>query len=223
MSDAVDGRQVYCVVSDQYGNSVTSNTVTLHKAATLAIVAQPQNVTVAKGEQAKVTVEATGSGLTYQWYLRNKNAATFSKSSVTKKTYSVTMSDAVNGRELYCVVTDQYGNSVTTRTVKLSQIATLTIVEQPYDVYAAIGEKASTKVVAQGSGLTYQWYVKNRTATKFSLSSVTTATYSTTMSDKVDGRQAYCIITDANGSQVQTVTITFTKINRPSNIRIGLE
>ncbi len=223
MSDTVDGRQIYCVVSDQYGNSITSNTATLHKSATLAIVTQPQNVTVAKGEQARVTVEATGSGLAYQWYVKNKTATKFFKSSVTKKTYSVTMSDAVNGRELYCIVTDQYGNSVTTRTVKLSQVATLTIVEQPYDVYAAIGDRASTNVVAQGSGLTYQWYVKNRAATKFSLSSVKSATYSTTMTDNVDGRKAYCIITDANGNQAQTVTVTFTKIDRPSNIRIGLE
>jgi len=211
MSDAVDGRQIYCVITDKYGNSMQTRTATISKPAVLAIVTEPEDVAVAIGEKATATVEATGEGLTYQWYLKNKTASKFSKSSVTKKTYSVTMSDAVDGRQIYCVITDKNGNSVTTRTATLYSNEVLRIIEQPSDVNAATGEKVETRVVAIGIDLTYQWYVKNKTATKFSASSLKTATYSTTMSDKVDGRQAYCIITDASGNQIQTNTITFTK------------
>jgi predicted DNA binding CopG/RHH family protein len=211
MSDTVDGRQVYCIITDKYGNSVTTRTATLSKPVALAIVTEPSDVIAEIGEKATVTFEATGVGLTYQWYIKNKTASKFAKSSVTKSAYSVTMSDAVDGRQVYCVVTDQDGNSLTTKTVTLYSNAVLRIVEQPSDANAAIGKKVETKVVATGQGLTYQWYIKNATATKFSASSVKSATYSTTMTDKVDGRQAYCIITDANGDSVQTVTVIFRK------------
>ena len=73
------------------------------------------------------------------------------------------------------------------------------------------GQKASATVVATGTGLSYQWYVKNKTATKFSKSSVTKSTYSATMSDTVDGRKIYCVITDANGNTVQSDTVTLNK------------
>ena len=42
-----------------------------------------------------------GCGLKYQWYVKNKNSKEF-----TKNTYTVTMSDSVNGRQLYCIITD---------------------------------------------------------------------------------------------------------------------
>ena len=179
--------------------------------ASLEITGQPQDQYATNGQEAIVSVEAQGDGLTYQWYLKNKTATKFSKSSVTKNTYSVMMSDAVDGRQVYCVVTDQYGNSATSETATLRRMAALAITSQPQDCTVANGEKASTTVVAQGQGLSYQWYVKNKTATRFSKSSVTKNTYSVTMSDKVDGRQLYCIVTDDKGNTVQTRTATMVK------------
>ena len=50
--------------TDADGNSVTSNIVTLNMISNkLTIVKQPENVCVASGESATVTVEATGEGL----------------------------------------------------------------------------------------------------------------------------------------------------------------
>ena len=117
------GRQVYCVITDKYGNSVTTDTVTLTVASKteLKITKQPEDVTVAAGEKAVVTVEAQGDGLTYKWYFKNPGASKFSlTTSFKSNTYSVVMSDARNGRQIYCVITDQYGNSVTTDTVVLT-------------------------------------------------------------------------------------------------------
>ena len=111
---------------------------------------------------------------------------------------------------------------VTTQTVTLSSAAILKIIEQPTDVYAENGKTARTKVVATGEGLTYQWYIKNASATKFSASSVKSATYSVTMSDKVDGRQAYGIIKDAHGEEVRTSTIAFHKIEGTSTLIVDV-
>ena len=227
MSDNIDGRKVYCVITDAKGKSVTSNTVSLNKYVALSITSQPKNCTVANGEIATATVKATGTGLKYQWYLKNKTATVFSKSSITKSTYSVTMSDSVNGRQVYCVVTDQGGNSVASNTVMLSQSPALSIISQPKDCYVYNDEKASVKVVAAGNGLKYQWYLKNKNSTKFSMSSITSNTYSVTMSDAVDGRQVYCIVTDQKGNIVISKTVTLNKYipvsieSLPQNVKVA--
>ena len=86
-------------------------------------------------------------------------------------------------RQLYCVLTDEYGNTVQTKTVTLRMAASIT--EQPKSVAAPEGLVAKTKVKAAGDDLTYQWYIKNPGKTKFSKSSVTSATYSCKMSEPV--------------------------------------
>jgi len=111
------------VITDKYGNSVTTDTVTLRMetgATELKITKQPEDVTVAEGETATVTVEVQGEGLTYKWYYKNpKGDVFFLTNSFTGDTYSVVMNTSRSGRQIYCVITDQYGNTVTTNTVTL--------------------------------------------------------------------------------------------------------
>ena len=75
----------------------------------------------AKGKTATVTVKATGDGLTYQWYYKNASASKFSYTKTfAGNIYTVSKMDSVrNGRQVYCVITDKYGNSVQTNTVTL--------------------------------------------------------------------------------------------------------
>ena len=117
MTEKVHGRRVYCVVSDVWGNKVQSNTVLLRRAA--SIVTQPKTTTVAKNKTAKVTVKAAGDGLKYTWYIKNAGSSKYTKSSITKSTYSCKMTSKVNGRYVYCVVTDKYGKTVKTVTVRV--------------------------------------------------------------------------------------------------------
>ena len=118
MTDKSAGRQVYCVVTDAYGKKVQSKTVTL--GMSVAITQQPESVTVAEGETAKVTIKAIGDGLKYTWYFSDVDDATFKKTSTFKgNTYSVKMSEARDGRLVYCVITDAYGNKVSTDVVSL--------------------------------------------------------------------------------------------------------
>ena len=117
MTAARSGRQVYCKITDKYGYTTTTNTVTLK--AKVSITTQPVSKTVAKNQTASVTVKATGVGLKYTWYYKDAGAKSFTKSSTTSATYSTTMNSARNGRQLYCVITDKYGNVVQTNTVTL--------------------------------------------------------------------------------------------------------
>ena len=204
VSSSSDGRQIYCQITDKYGNSVKTKTVTIHLAEGPKIISQPKDLAVGEGEVAKTTVIAEGDGLTYQWYIRNY-ACEYGKSSVTSATYSCRMYADMISRQAYCVITDSNGVSVTTDTVILTVID---ISQQPVDVYAAEGEIAKVSVTATGVGLDYQWYIKNPGKDSFSKSSITSARYTCTMTEKISGRQAYCVITDTFGNSITTNTVT---------------
>ena len=124
----------------------------------------------------------------------------------TAASYSTKMNATVKDRMVYCVITDQYGNSVKTNSASMRMAATITA--QPTSVTAANGSKASVTVQAAGDGLKYQWYYKNAGATKYSKSSVAGATYSTTMSSTVKGRQVYCVVTDKYGKTAKSNVVT---------------
>ena len=213
MNTERDGRQLYCVVKDKYGKSVKTEVVTINLEKTpLQIVTQPVNGTAAYGKKAAVTVEAQGDGLTYQWYYAAKGAKKFKKASITKATYSVSMDMSREGRQLYCVVKDIYGNSVKTDTVTISiERKELSIVTQPVSVSVKNGKKANVTVVAEGDGLTYQWYYAAKGSKKFKKASITKATYSVEMDKSRNGRQLYCVVKDAYGNSVKTDVVTISK------------
>ena len=83
----------------------------------------------------------------------------------------------------------------------------LTITKQPKTSYTANGATAKATVVAEGDGLTYQWYVKNAGGSSYSKSSCKTATYSCKMSSSSKDRYVRCKITDQYGTVVWTNTV----------------
>ena len=175
--------------------------------AELKITTQPKTTYTKSGATAKVTVKAQGDGLTYQWYIKNAGSSKYSKSSVTSATYSAKMSSTTKDRYAYCVITDAYGNSVQTKTVRLRMAASITT--QPKNVEVAEGKTAKVTVKAAGDGLTYKWYYKNPGATKFSLTkSFTGNYYSVKMDESRDGRQVYCVVTDKYGKTAKSNVVT---------------
>lgn len=206
MSEKSKDRRALCIIKDKYGNEVQSKTIVIRES--VSIVTEPKTAYAQKGEVAKVKMEVTGDGLTYQWYIRNANESEYRKSTVTSATYSCKMSDTAKDRRVLCIITDKYGNKVQTKTVIIRMAATIT--EQPVSVTVKKGEMAEATVTAVGDGLFYQWYIKNKNSDKFVESSLSSATYYATMSKKVNGRQAYCVIKDKYGNTVTTDIITLT-------------
>ncbi len=203
LTEATSGRQFYCIATTSEGESVSS--VVIEARVELEITKEPTGSYVSQGAVAKTTVSATGAGLKYTWYIKDPGASKFSKSSITSATYSFKMTAAKSGRQVYCVITDRHGETVTTDVATLRMKATVTV--QPKTAYAAEGSVAKTTVTAVGDGLTYTWYIKDPGASKFSKSSVTSATYSFRMSAAKSGRQAYCVIKDKYGNSVTTETV----------------
>jgi uncharacterized protein YecE (DUF72 family) len=211
MTKARAGREIYCVITDANGNKVTTDVVKLIRVAKeeLQITSQPTDQTAAFGEMFCATVGAQGEGLKYQWYLRNAGSDKWYKSSVRDNTYDDVMTKARNGREIYCVITDALGNTVTTDIVKLIAVPSvkLKLLGQSYES-AVMGERYCVTVDAEGDGLQYQWYFRNAGSDKWYKSSVKDNTYDDVMTKARANREVYCVINDAFGNQFITEVIT---------------
>ncbi|MBO5836451.1 MAG: leucine-rich repeat protein, partial [Oscillospiraceae bacterium] len=196
------GRQMYCVITDKFGNSVQTNTVTMYIGA--MITQQPKTVPVKNGEKATISLTAIGEGLKYQWYYKY-NGKFVKSSDVGQPTYSITMNKDRAGRQMYCVITDKFGNSVKSSTVTLGMAVSIS--KQPVSVTVANGKTATVSVSATGEGLKYQWYYSWEG--KFLACSGTgKSSYSIAMNESRAGRQMYCVITDKYGNKVRTDTVT---------------
>ena len=205
MTSDKSGRQVYCLITDKNGNSVKTDTVTISQRQPLKIVTQPKSVTVKNGATAKVTVSAQGTNIKYKWYYKDAGSTKFAlTTSFTGNSYSIKMSDARAGREVYCVITDDLGNSVMTNVVSLN-MQSLKILTQPQSITVKESEVASVKVTAKGTNLTYKWYVKDAGNSEYSLDkNQTTGSYNVSMTPDVSGRFVYCVITDAYGNSAKS-------------------
>ena len=204
ISDKAKGRRIYCIVADQYGNVVQSKTFILREA--VSITKEPSTAAYAKkGTKVSVKLTASGDGLKYTWYFKNVGKTAYSKSSVNTATYSTTLSGAVKGRRVYCVVKDKYGNKVQSKTFILREAVSITT--QPKTTTVKKNATAKVTVKASGDGLKYTWYIKNAGSSKYSKSSVTKSTYSVKMTSKVKNRLVYCVVTDKYGKTVKSTTV----------------
>ena len=115
-----DGIQLYCAITDPNGCTVQSDaaTVTL---SPIKITSQPQNVTAKEGDTVKFTVKAEGSGLKYQWYYKKKGAIAWSLwKGHTTATTSAAVNSTWNGIQLYCLLTDADGNTLSSGTATVT-------------------------------------------------------------------------------------------------------
>lgn len=86
----------------------------------VTIINQPMDYACPVGDTAIAYVDAEGTGLTYQWWVKNPQAENFNRSSITAPVYTVALTAANSGRQLYCVVSDGV-DSVTSDTVTITE------------------------------------------------------------------------------------------------------
>ncbi|MGM9649992.1 MAG: hypothetical protein ACI3XY_08540 [Butyricicoccaceae bacterium] len=204
-----NGQKYRCVVTDADGNSVTSDEATLSvEQEELQIVSQPSDYTGTVGDTATFTIEATGTGLTYQWQYQNVGTDFWQNSSQSGNktaTLSVPITEKRNGQKYRCVVTDASGNTVTSNEAVLRVDSGLAITTQPSDYTGAVGDTATFTIEATGEGLTYQWQYQN-VGTDFwqnsSQSGNKTATLSIPITEKRNGQKYRCVVTDASRNTV---------------------
>ena len=120
MQKYMNNRQVYCVITDKYGNQVTTEVATITlPPVELKILLQPEDAYAPVGQKFSISPQVQGDGLTYQWYYKEGSGKKFAASSNKTAAYAYTMQSYMNNRQVYCVITDKYGNQVTTEVVTI--------------------------------------------------------------------------------------------------------
>ena len=227
MTDLRAERKLYCKITDTYEGTVEvryTKVFVLQQLIPLQITKQPVSGNYVLGEPIEIPIAVTGKGpLTYSWYFKNKAATAFSKSSISDSTYIIPanaentggMRESRDGRQIYCIIKDKYGNTIQTDIVDLKMQKIRLTKDIPESVTVAKDEQTSTiyfkvvnfydyatekYIINPEKVLTYFWYFKNKAATVFSESSITSNYYSTVMTEERDQRQVYCKITDGTNS-----------------------
>ena len=121
------------------------------------------------------------------------------------------MTNARNGRELFCRITDADGKTVDTdiASINVKEIEDkLAIITQPTDWSGELGATTNVTVVAQGKDLTYQWYYRTAGTSRWIKASDTDNCYDIQMTNSRNGRELICRITDADGNTIDTDVVT---------------
>ena len=194
-----DGRMVRCIITDNAGNSVTSDPAVM-RISNLKITTQPRDYVGAVNSTAKFTVTATGDSLSYQWQYSDDNGATWLDSSLKTNTYSAKLTAEKDGRMVRCIVLGE-GGFVMSDAVKMT-ISNLKITTQPKDYTGAVNSTAKFTVAASGNGLSYQWQYSDDNGATWLNSSLKTNTYSAKLTAEKDGRMVRCVVKDQSGASV---------------------
>ncbi len=157
------GYQYHCVVTDSAGKSVTSEpaTLTVESMEELAILTQPEDTFAVVGDKAIFSVEAQGTGLTYQWQYLSASSSTWKNTTFSgNKTaiLTVTVKDYHDGYRYRCLVTDAAGETAKSDPAALTVCEELSV-GKPYILETDEGD-VFMKVAAKGTGLRYQWQYK---------------------------------------------------------------
>ena len=203
MKPSYDNIEVRCVVSDESGKEVISET---RKANVFAFTSQPKDVTALQDQTVDFTVSAIGRGVTYQWYYMrpngvwNKAIVSGSKTAV----LPITAGTKNDGTSYRCVITDKDGNQITSSAGILTVETPLRITGISEDAYDVNGENVTFHIDAVGKGnLSYQWQYRLAGESKWrtpSLASAKTADYVFKLRPSYDNIEVRCIVTDATGN-----------------------
>ena len=119
------GLKYHCIVTDKTGASVTSNEATLTMKNPLILVNSPVTEIIAySGTYVNFTIQASGDGLKYQWQVFKNGEWTNCSVKDGAKTDTMTLEAKTSrdGLKYHCVVTDKYGQSLTSEEITLSVI-----------------------------------------------------------------------------------------------------
>ena len=143
-------------------NMSGSATVTVR--ALPAITTSPSNVTTCEFGLVNFTVAATGTDLTYQWYVNpGSGFVPLIDGGVyfgaTNSTLSIFGATRLMNNFVYHAVVTTCANSVTSGDATLTVNTAPEIITQPHDSTICMGSDASFSVTAAGTAVTYQWQV----------------------------------------------------------------
>ena len=215
-----NGIQYRCIVSSSVNcETVTSTVATLNvsSSTTPVIVTQPAAQTFCIGAVAKISVNATGPSLSYQWQTAISSGGTYSNVGSNSNELSITTS-GVSSNYYKCVITENCGSESTTSNIAKIDVSTLSVASATISstvsaVCAGTPKTFTVTPVNGGAAPVYAWY-KNGSL----VSGQTSSTYAT--SSLINGDVVYVTLTSnqacAVGSPASSANISTTVNPTPS-------
>ena len=214
MKETLGGRLYRCVVTSG-SEEITSDgaVVTYEAAEPLEITQQPEDVTVAAGENVSFHVEANKADAEYQWQWSKDGKTWKNCTSVgfNTDTFGFAMKETLSGRLYRCVVTSG-DEQVTSEGAVVTIDVPLMITLNPESVEAAAGERVSLHVEANKAdvGFRWQWSADGNIWKNCSSAGYNTDTFSFQMKESLNGRVYRCTVTSGDESVVsEGALITF--------------
>lgn len=200
----------YCYSMTQYGGGVavvfslafdTKTKLETASAKPPVITVQPKGKCVGYGKTATYTVEATGEGLTYQWYVSEKSGDGGTKlEGETGSKLTVKATKSTDGNKYFCVVSGK-GGVVYSHSATVGIIPAPVISSQPRSAVVKEGVKVLFKVKATGSNLRYRWYYQKPGVSGWkAVSSSASGSLVVTAKAVKNGYKYRCLVWNGGGS-----------------------
>ena len=175
----------------------------------LAITKQPESYEGTVGDKVVFTVEATGEGLTYEWFYKAVGSEGWLKSwstGATTATLTVDMLAYRNGQAYRCIVTDATGETVVSDAAVMTlKAGEFSITEQPASYAGTEDDTVTFTVKAEGDNLSYRWQYSTDDGVTWQNSwsdGYATDTLTVKLLAYRDGQQYRCVVTNAVGDQL---------------------
>lgn len=207
-----EGYQFRCVISDDQGQSLISDEVTvIFIKETLVITTQPVSQTIDWGTDAELSVIAEGRDVNYLWQRyepEDGNWSNYSDWSQDGSLYVDWHDNYISNDEGYqfrCIVSDSQEQSLISDEVTIIFEKTpITIKTQPVSVQnAVIGDSVSFYVLASGKDLNYAWYYSDN-GIDWNFNGETSNVLNINIEPVNIVRKYKCIITDSQEQQFET-------------------
>lgn len=189
------------VVSGRCSPPVTSTVANLKFPPPPILFSQPSDTTICVGSSHALSVQSSGTGLTYVW---KKNGVVIQD--INGSAYTIASMSAADSGMYSVVITNNCGFSTTASArVQLGNVPVITSVSK--DTSLNSGGTIILKVGATGGGLSYQWKKDGNDISKATLATLTIPNASTT-----DSGSYTCVVRNNCGQVTSTASVVSVKV-----------
>jgi hypothetical protein len=191
-----------------------------------SILTQPTNTAVCNGGNGTISVNATGTGLSYQWQVSTDGGTIWSNASnaapysgVTTNTLTITGATAgMSGYKYRVLITGTCTSAFLSGNATLSINTAAAITTNPASRSSCVGTNASFTVAASGTSPTYQWQVSTDGGTTYSnITGETAATLNLTgLTSSQNANRYRAVVSVASCGSVTSSAATLTVTPLPT-------